>query len=255
MNQSFDPRSAGDEARGEALVPNFVRGTPADGLLAAVDTRMEPFFEAALAGTLPRLRRLRYWEPDTLNAQHLQIIMMKACGFSQTRIARLLGVTDGYISITVNHPDAQYLLAKMLSYAADKVIDIDARMDAMLPEALDILADVMRDDKTAAALRTKVAFGMLDRRGYGVIERKTVVSTTVNVAPEQAGLLTAAIGEARELVGVNYRVYVNAGEARGGEALAAQTDGDEVSGGSDAVDAPTDGVRVGRDVDAAGEAA
>jgi hypothetical protein len=172
---------------------------------------LEQYFEMALAGTLPRLRALRAGEVQKLHPVHLQIVMMKACGVPRKRIAQELDVTEATVTNVTKHPDAQFLLSKILSYAADEVINVETRMEAMLPEALDILAVAMREGTTET--RVKVAFGLLDRRGYGKVETTRIVNE-VKVERDKADLLNTALREVREIEDVEYVVYDTRDESR-----------------------------------------
>lgn len=155
----------------------------------AKSPQLEELFKQALEGTLPRGRALKSWEPERLTPTALQIIVLRATGMRQRRIAEFLNetqgtnLTDSSVSIICNHPDAQHILAKILSFAADEVSDIDTRIKAYAGEAVDVAARIMRttpDQRLAA----KTAFEFLDRAGYNTVHK--VEAKVQTVAPAHA---------------------------------------------------------------------
>src|SRR4051794_26004007 len=98
------------------------RATGTDGLFqprAQKRKDMADLFARAMSGLLPRDRALEKWEPDVLDERHMQVVMLRSTGLDQRVIAKLTGYTESWVSVILNHPDAQYLLTMMLSYAAD----------------------------------------------------------------------------------------------------------------------------------------
>jgi transcriptional regulator len=169
---------------------------------------LDELMARAMSGLLPRNRELKSWEPDMLDERHITAICMRASGLQQGVIAKALGWTESWTSIVLNHPDAQYILTKIVSYAADEVLDIQTRIKAHAGEALDKVVEVMRttqDQRLASAN----AFEILKMAGYSAVEKKDVKVTTISVPIESANLLSAAIQESsaiRAIPGVDYRV-------------------------------------------------
>lgn len=164
----------------------------------------------AMSGLLPRNRSLKSWEPDMLDERHLQAIIMRSAGLQQQFIAASLGWTDSWTSIVLNHPDAQYILTKLVSYAADEVLDIHTRIKAHAGEALDKVVEVMRNTQDLR-LASSNAFEILKMAGYSAVEKKEV-KQTVTVNAGQSDLLTQAINESRQIKAVegkDYRVVVS----------------------------------------------
>lgn len=172
---------------------------------------LDELFMKALRGEIPRSRALRSWEPETLNETHLQIILLRAAGMRQTMIAKYLNaqmgtkLSDATVSICCNHPDAVYILSKLVSYAADNVADIRTRMEAYASEALETNVRIMRTSNDER-LKARVGFDLLDRAGYGAPRQVNVgvsgaVEHTISVqmAPEAANNLAAALRETQSL--------------------------------------------------------
>ena len=170
---------------------------------------IEDLFQSALEGTLPRSRALKPWEPEKLSSQHLQVLLLRAAGMKQRRIAALLELDEQNVSIIVNHPDSQLILSRMLAHAAENVIDVQAKMKLAAPQIVDRLMDIaLFSPKTELA--AKVGFGLLDRAGYGAakkIEAKT--ESHIIVDGPQAGLLADAIRESNTIEDVEYVIVTD----------------------------------------------
>ena len=164
---------------------------------------LEDLIGQATTGTMELSRDLKSWEPNKLNARHIQMIMMKASGLRQGLIAEILGVGEANVSTVVNHPYAQTILNRVLSYAAEQATDIQARIKAHAPEMLDILVDATRASrKKKPELASKNAFELLKMAGYGAVEKKEVVNK-IEIPERQVGLLTQAIEESKDVTALS----------------------------------------------------
>jgi transcriptional regulator len=169
---------------------------------------IEELFDAALAGFLPRSRELKPWEPDKLNPRHLQIINLRAAGVSNRKISEMLNIGEANVSVVTNHPDAQYILARIIAYAAENVADVEARIRATAPLAHERLVDILTTSKKEESV-IKVAFGILDRAGYGAVQKAEVKQThEVVVAKTEATLISQAIRESQQIQEADY-VFVS----------------------------------------------
>jgi hypothetical protein len=176
---------------------------------------MEELIARCLSGLLPRSRPLKSWEPDTLDERHIQAILLRATGMKQNAIASVTGWEESWVSVILNHPDAQFILTKLLSYAADNVIDLTTRIKATAPEAFDTVVTVMRTSNDEK-LRTANAFEILKMAGYGarptgpapIVNQQNTTNVQVNVATsvptKGLGLLADSIREAKQIGEVRY---------------------------------------------------
>jgi len=159
--------------------------------------QIEELFEKAKAGTLQRSRPLKPWEPEVLSETALHIILLRATGMRQHKIVEFMNDTlgtnlsDSSVSQICNHPDAQTLLTKLVSYAADEVIDIQTKIKAYAGEGIDEAARIMRvtNDQRLAA---KIAFEFLDRAGYNTVQ-KTESKVTIVASKKGIENLAAAM--------------------------------------------------------------
>lgn len=158
--------------------------------------QIEELLEKAKAGTLERSRPLKDWEPEKLSETALQIVLLRASGMRQRKIVEFMNETQGTslsdssVSQICNHPDAQTLLTKLISYAADQVVDIQARIQAYAGEGVDEAVRIMRvtNDQRLAA---KIAFEFLDRAGYNTVQKSESKVTVVAPAKGLENLATA----------------------------------------------------------------
>lgn len=178
---------------------------------------LDTLFAKAMAGLIPRPRALKSNEPDTLDERHLHAILLRSGGMTQARIADYMGWTESWTSVVLNHPDAQYVLTRIVSYAADNVIDMEARIKAYAPEALDTVVEVMRSSNDEK-VRSNNAFEVLKMAGYGSKKDGAGVNVTINNGVPSATIsaLADVIRESRE---IKDRVYelpadANVSEAR-----------------------------------------
>lgn len=192
----------------------------------------------AMSGLLPRNRELKSWEPDFLDERHLMAINMRAAGLQQGVIAKAMNWTESWTSIVLNHPDAQYILTKLVSYAADEVLDISTRIKAHAGEALDTVVEVMRTT-TDKRLASANAFELLRMAGYSAVEKKEI-KTEVSMPAQSVGLLATAMAESRRIQAGSYRVVSSVPERVSGDSPATSAE----SGPQNAGQPPASDVQV-----------
>jgi hypothetical protein len=98
--------------------------------------------------------------------------------------------------VIVNHPNAMYLLSHLVSFQAEQLLDVNARLQAHAGEALDTALMLMRDGKEET--RERVAFKLLDRAGYGAT-KKVEHTAKFEMPATQASALTAALRESDDV--------------------------------------------------------
>lgn len=178
---------------------------------------LDSLFARAMGGLLPRERQLKSYEPDTLDERHLHAVLLRAGGMPQNKIAAFMGWEESWTSVVLNHPDAKYVLTRIISFAADNVIDMEARIKAHAPEALDTVVEVMRSSQDEK-LRSNNAFELLRMAGYG--STKKADGPTINaqnvqinqgVPPKAIDNLADAIRESRQIAEVIYTMPAESG--------------------------------------------
>ena len=193
--------------------------------------RLNALMVSTLDGKLGRGRSLRYWENLKLKPVHLQMLMAKAAGYNNRAIARQFDYDEARVSVIVNHPDAQSVLAHLVSYQAENLLDIKARIQAHAGEALDTVLTAMRTAPEQTQ-RAAIGFKLLDRAGYSAVQKSETVHRFEMPAAE-ASALTAALHESQEVQGVEWKEVSKVGAQVGG---VGDSDGSRASVGAEQPD-------------------
>lgn len=162
---------------------------------------IEKLFALALEGKLPRSRPLKPWEPQKLNERHIVMITMRAGGLHQRQIAHAIDDTEARVSIVLNHPDAELLLAKLQAMKAMEPSSIEMRLAALSEPALGTLERLFDDSSEVSDLkRAPMAFKLLELNGHGAKKKvEHSHSHELRAAPEQLDRLTTALRESRSI--------------------------------------------------------
>ena len=80
---------------------------------------------------------------------------------------------------------------------ADGMRDVFERIRLYANEALTVVVDQMRDEMMYPNVRQRAAFSVLDRGGYGKIEKRLVAHA--EVSEKAADMLSEALTEARRI--------------------------------------------------------
>ncbi len=214
---SFSPHEMRPEIEDELIAP--ANGKPsrsgivaeefdfADSVITTVvsSAKIEALIASALAGKLPRDRALKYYEPAKLNPRHISVIMMRAVGYRQNRIAELSGFDQERVSIILNHPDSRSILAAILTANAKTAVNIAATVQAHAPKMLEIVRGVAENRVEKTHDRLKAAFKWLDM--YGDTQKKVDDSEKpLALTDESANRLSEALREASEATEVSFVV-------------------------------------------------
>lgn len=231
--------------RGDGLAPSPHEAFGSflgDGARQAVTPEIEKLFADALAGNIPRSRELKAWEPQTLSERHLAIIMMRSAGFKQRQIAQAIGATDSNVSVVLNHPDAEYILARLAAARFAVPSSIEKRLEALNEQAMDSLEEFFDPAAEVPVVkRAPLAFKLLESNGHG---RKKIAHThehkhRFEAAPEQLAQLTKAIKESRQIQAPQ---TMEVGDLRTGEVLLSLPAGQSGSPGDSGVTPAPQGV-------------
>lgn len=180
-----------------------------DGIVKAFSAspKIEEMIRKAMAGALPWPREKRDYETEKLNAKHLSVIMLKALGHRNVRIAEITGYTEAWISTTVNHPYARRILSAILTEASLNTADIQERLKDAAPAMLDVVEDVAFDPDAKPSVRARNAFKWLELAGYGAKQRhEHKVEGHITMESDQAELLKSALEESRQIQEAEYVV-------------------------------------------------
>jgi hypothetical protein len=90
----------------------------------------------ALRQTLPRDRELSAWEPQKLHARHISMVCDRAAGLLPREIAAKYKMHQVYVNVILTHPDSLQILAALQALNADKLMDVNARLQGYANEML-----------------------------------------------------------------------------------------------------------------------
>jgi sugar phosphate isomerase/epimerase len=126
------------------------------------------------------------------------MVMMRSAGWRVKAIAAHLGVNYNVVCTVLNSPDAKALLSKLLSYAADHLLEIEARIKSHAGEMLDTIVDTVRTTKSEQ-LKVSSAFKLLEMAGHGAIEKRQVEQVVKVEGPQVSRILAALDEDAMDL--------------------------------------------------------
>lgn len=164
---------------------------------------------SVLAGEAPRGRELRYYEHKSLSPMHVQMVFDRADGMRPGDIAEKYGLTRARVSVTLNHPDAEYLLGEILGISADRVADPIERMKSFAHEMINTKLRIVRDTETPRALKNDIASDFLDRAGYGARKKLDVEAThSLSISKDVGNRLVSALDASRRVATVDYSEFL-----------------------------------------------
>ena len=199
----YEPLLEGEEEQVASEDPNDPESEDPFGPEAR-EERLSAMMMEVFQGTVGRGRSLKYWENLRLKPQHIQMIVMKAAGYRNNVIAERFGMTQARVSVILNHPDAMSVLSRLVSFQAENLLDIKARIQAHSGEALDTVLTAMRSAPEWKD-RAKIGFSLLDRAGYGATQKSEVVHR-LELPTHEAQELTLALRESQEIEDADYVV-------------------------------------------------
>lgn len=182
---------------------------------------------AAMEGTLPLSGPLRTGQTSRLSPRHVQMILMRVAGFQVKEVAEAFGVTPTCVSLVTHHPHARTIASAVLTRRGPEVIDIRSRYEQMSEKAIRRLEGILDDPAAAHKDVRAVAFGILDRAGYGEVQQSKV-EHSVTITDEAAKHLGSVLKESAQEVSGSWAVVTRGNEGGGREVSQASLPAREV---------------------------
>lgn len=122
----------------------------------------------------------RRYEVKDIQARHREMVRMSLLGMKQTSIAAELGVTPQSVSNALNSQPVIQVMATLQEKADEKALSTKERLDELCPAAIRTFEEIMTEKvdiegtlvyKYDGPLRKSTASDVLDRAGYGRIQR------------------------------------------------------------------------------------
>jgi len=122
-------------------------------------------------GRLPHRDRVRKYQLQELWDDHKEINRRLALGQKNVDIAQEMHITPALVSYTKHSTIATIEREKMQAEMDGITVDVGKRIRELGAVAVEVLAETMSDPNSTRGLRTKVAMDILDRAGYGAVQR------------------------------------------------------------------------------------
>lgn len=150
-----------------------------------------------------------HYAPARLKPKHKNIIMLHALGYTHEEIAKQTGATVSWISVVVNHPDAQRLTEEMTQQILDSHLGVvQKKIIAHADEMLGIAVGLARNARSEV-VRLSAVKDIMDRAGLKA--KEAVPESKSPMDKESAGIIARAIREDRKPV-EEYMPIGNSGE-------------------------------------------
>jgi len=108
-----------------------------------------------------------------IRPRHREIARRLVAGQTQAEICWAIGMTEARMSIIVNSPLFKIILKELEEDRDSNAVDIAKDLREMSPVALDVVERTMYKGKSER-LRFKAAESILDRAGYGPVNKTTL---------------------------------------------------------------------------------
>lgn len=115
---------------------------------------------------LPAVSREKYYQPEKWSSFHRYLVMLEIAGKRPGQIAEIVDITIGRVSTILNDPRAELDRINLGAALADRLTDVQSKLELYAHEALDVIVDELRDVTNRAETRIKAGFGLMDRAGY-----------------------------------------------------------------------------------------
>lgn len=153
---------------------------------------------------LPALSPQKNYQPEKWTARHRKCVALEMAGLKNKEIAEIMGWSESKVSVTLNDDRAAVDRNELAGDIQEKVQDVHLRLQMISNEALDEVIDEMRHSSDEN-VRQRAAFSILDRAGYGKVNKHVVARSPVS--DEVVDRLEETLEEIEELEeGVDYEV-------------------------------------------------
>lgn len=115
--------------------------------------------------------RLPSEAPRKYNIQHMWALHHEICrldllGMKGVEIAKTLNITPATVSNCLNSPIVKQRTAVLRAARDASSLDVAKRIQELLPEALEVMEDILTNENASASVRANIAQDLLDRGGF-----------------------------------------------------------------------------------------
>lgn len=123
---------------------------------------------------LARGKERKTWQVEQVWELHHEITRRIFLGQKNTVIAAAVGCDKQQVSNVRNSAIVQEQLRAMQLAATQDVVDVKRIINEIAPRAVEVLKEVMDDQRTPPATRVTAAKDLLDRAGHGAVQQVQV---------------------------------------------------------------------------------
>jgi len=133
---------------------------------------------------------------SSLKTRHREIARLMLLGKTNNEIAELVGITPGRISQIKSDPMFLGYLSSLEEKCDRQVIDVRQRLADISHKALDVVEELLADDKSS--IKLAAAKDILDRAGYKPIEKVATVNLSSVLSQDELQAIRDNITRAKE---------------------------------------------------------
>lgn len=108
---------------------------------------------------------------EELKSQHREVARLMFEGYKYAEIASQMNMSIESIRQIARDPLCKSAVAKLQDSADHNIVDVRRRLAEMNLHALDVIEGILRDGTAPAPTQLKAAESVLDRNGYGAVQR------------------------------------------------------------------------------------
>ena len=144
---------------------------------------MQP--EMATRGRVPKALMPKTYRVDEISYRHHEIARLLLLGTRNKDIAKMLDVTECFVSNVRNSPVVKEQLDIMTAERDQETVDIANQIQEALPQCVEFLTKTVKDPEMSKALRSRNAFGLLSIGGHGGTKNVSVKAVHAILTAEE----------------------------------------------------------------------
>jgi len=121
------------------------------------------------------------WTIQQCRQQHKEINRLATAGYKDKEIADMLHIAPATVRNTLASPVTAEHRRELEAMRDAATVDIAKDIKLMAPAALEILNNMIHSEDTQNAVKAKVCLSILDRAGYGPVQKMETLNANVHI--------------------------------------------------------------------------
>jgi len=130
-------------------------------------------------------------DSELLWSKHSNIARYIVLGLDNAEIAKIVGMVPEYISKVRRMPAIMAQIQLLEANKNSDVMDINARINEIMPRALEYLEETLRSDAVSHSVKSQNARHLLAVGGFSPLQRMDMRKITVAISPEDLEAIRA----------------------------------------------------------------